>query len=571
MEVDEAMHILGRWSRWHLTFFLLLGISVAFPAVWHIMAIVFLGGIPEHRCKTPQNSAFNGTISRTTAARCYMFDNSSISNTTVRCRNGWEYYGGMGPTIASEWDLVCDRAYLIETSQTVMVIGVLLGAIVFTTLADNFGRKPVFLFSQCAMVVIGVATAFINSYYVFTALRFFAGALQQGIILTGFIMTCELFPANMRTMAGMCVQVFWAIGMCLLALLAYLIHHWRYLQLAITLPATATIAFFWILPESIPWLCANDRTKEAEQIIKRAFRMNGKAVPEYILLHPPETTETVATVECPDQYGPEQNGRSLMQGLLTKLKLRKKSTPESPTDDDKADTAARYTLLDVLKHPRLSLYAFVMCLLWFVNSLVYYGLSLNTSAIAGDRYINFFLSGLVEVPAYITCIFVLQRYGRRWSVLTFHIISGIALIVTTFIPETTASGTSLVPLLITCNMIGKFGITGSFGAVFLYAPEIFPTTLRSQAMGLSSLGGRLGNMLSPFASYVAREVPWLPGILFGVLSVIVGLLTLLLPETMNRPLPQTIEDIENWSHPTPPKHELTELAPDAKSNNTADS
>ena len=78
-----------------------------------------------------------------------------------------------------QWDLVCDKAYLIETSQTVMVIGVLVGAIVFTTLSDNFGRKPIFLFSQCAMVVVGVTTAFINNYYAFTVLRLFAGALQQ--------------------------------------------------------------------------------------------------------------------------------------------------------------------------------------------------------------------------------------------------------------------------------------------------------------------------------------------------------------------------------------------------------
>lgn len=68
----------------------------------------------------------------------------------------------------------------------------------------------------------------------------------------------------------------------------------------------------------------------------------------------------------------------------------------------------------------------------------------------------------------------------------------------------------------------------------------------------------------------AREVPWLPGILFGGLSVVVGLLTLLLPETMNRPLPQTIEDIENWSQSDQPKRELTELIPDGKSNNTAE-
>ena len=44
----------------------------------------------------------------------------------------------------------------------------------------------------------------------------------------------------------------------------------------------------------------------------------------------------------------------------------------------------------------------------------------------------------------------------------------------------------------------------------------------------------------------AKELPWLPGLLFGGLSTAAGLLTLLLPETLNRPLPQTIDDIEQW-------------------------
>jgi len=44
----------------------------------------------------------------------------------------------------------------------------------------------------------------------------------------------------------------------------------------------------------------------------------------------------------------------------------------------------------------------------------------------------------------------------------------------------------------------------------------------------------------------AKELPWLPGLLFGGLSTAAGLISLLLPETLGRPLPQTIEDIEQW-------------------------
>jgi len=43
----------------------------------------------------------------------------------------------------------------------------------------------------------------------------------------------------------------------------------------------------------------------------------------------------------------------------------------------------------------------------------------------------------------------------------------------------------------------------------------------------------------------------LPGLLFGGLSTAAGLLTLLLPETLGRPLPQTMEDIEQWYAKTP--------------------
>jgi len=38
----------------------------------------------------------------------------------------------------------------------------------------------------------------------------------------------------------------------------------------------------------------------------------------------------------------------------------------------------------------------------------------------------------------------------------------------------------------------------------------------------------------------------LPGLLFGGLSTAAGLVTLILPETLHRPLPQTIDDIEQW-------------------------
>jgi len=74
-----------------------------------------------------------------------------------------------------QWDLVCDRAYLKDLTQTIFVVGIMFGALIGTILSDEFGRKPIFLFSHWAMVIVGVANAFASNYYVFAVCRFLTG------------------------------------------------------------------------------------------------------------------------------------------------------------------------------------------------------------------------------------------------------------------------------------------------------------------------------------------------------------------------------------------------------------
>ncbi len=84
----------------------------------------------------------------------------------------------------------------------------------------------------------------------------------------------------------------------------------------------------------------------------------------------------------------------------------------------------------------------------FVNSLVYYGLSLNTSNLGGNDYFNFFISGAVEVPAYIFCQFGINTFlGRRISLCGCMVIGGVALLLTLVVP----SGESIKISLWGCN------------------------------------------------------------------------------------------------------------------------
>ena len=49
----------------------------------------------------------------------------------------------------------------------------------------------------------------------------------------------------------------------------------------------------------------------------------------------------------------------------------------------------------------------------FITTLVYYGLSLSAGDLGVDFYVSFFISGAIEVPAYLYVMFALDKFGRK--------------------------------------------------------------------------------------------------------------------------------------------------------------
>jgi len=88
---------------------------------------------------------------------------------------------------------VCDRAYLKDLTQTILAVGVMFGVMISATLSDKFGRK-VFLFSEWAMVIVGVAIAFAPNYYVFAVLRFFSGIVYSVCLPANVNTNCKITP-----------------------------------------------------------------------------------------------------------------------------------------------------------------------------------------------------------------------------------------------------------------------------------------------------------------------------------------------------------------------------------------
>ena len=52
---------------------------------------------------------------------------------------------------------------------------------------------------------------------------------------------------------------------------------------------------------------------------------------------------------------------------------------------------------------------FILFLYRFSNTMMYFGLSLMTGALPGDRYLNFFFVAVLEVPATFVATWALNR------------------------------------------------------------------------------------------------------------------------------------------------------------------
>ena len=85
--------------------------------------------------------------------------------------------------------------------------------------------------------------------------------------------------------------------------------------------------------------------------------------------------------------------------------------------------------------------------------------------------------------------------------------------------------------------------------MYMFTSDLYPTNLRSQAVGTASSIARVFCALAPFLDPLAEYWQPLPMLVVGVPILISGWLVLMLPETQNKKLPMTMEKA----------HELKEL------------
>ncbi|KAK3925857.1 Organic cation transporter protein [Frankliniella fusca] len=527
-DLEELIGFMGPFGRYQMFQFVLLALASVNAGV-HMLSLVTVAAVPEHRCFVPEvDELLNGSVravawndSRVADLRPTRPDNSKDSCHLLDEVNGsaWTpcerwvfddtYYVS---SRAIEWEMVCDKRWMEALAKSVYMSGLLVGAVLLGNQADRFGRKPVFMAAAVLQLVVGTLVAFVPDFWSFLVLRFLYGVGTVGTLSSSFVLIMEMVGPTYRTGFGMAFQSSFSVGIVLVALWGYLIPDRQLLQAVYGLHSLLLLPQWWLVDESARWLWSQGRTRDAVRVVSRASRMN---------------------------YGDKY--KSDIANFL-----RKDSATADATGDvaEEAAPVPQVSIRDLFKTPNMCRRMFNVSLNWFANSLVYYGLSLNTGQLAGNPFLNLFVAGVVDVPSYILTGILMNLWGRRSLISTLMILGGLACITAAFLSsgDDPVAGTAATAIV----MIGKFFIAGSFAIIYNYSTELFPTAVRNTALGASSMCARISGALCPFISLLDSLNKSLPSTIFGCVAITSGLLSLFLPETLGRPLPQTMEEGEHF-------------------------
>jgi len=390
--------------------------------------------------------------------------------------------------LAAQWSLSPGQLSWIAS---IGFVGMAVGASVGGLLADRVGRRSVFALT---LLIYGLATgasALATGVGMLLVLRFVTGLGLGAELPVASTLVSEYAPARIRGRLVVILESFWAVGWVGAALIGYFVvpsaaAGWRWAFAIGMLPAAYAIVVRRTLPESVRFLERRGRIVEAEAAVRKF-----------------EASAGVDPVPSPDQ--PPATG--IRPGLAQ------------------------------LWTPRFRIRTTALWLTWFGVNFAYYGafIWLPTLLVAsGFGLVKSFeytlIITLAQLPGYAVAAVLIERWGRRPTLVTF--LAGSALAAAGF------GLASSVPAVLAAGIALSFFNLGAWGALYAVTPEVYPTVLRATGAGSATAFGRIAAIVAPLLVLSIRGAAGNLG-LFGIFAIaflLAMVAALFLPEWRGREL-----------------------------------
>ena len=356
-------------------------------------------------------------------------------------------------------------------------VGMFLGAAISGRLADRYGRRLIFQATLVLFSIGAVLSALAPTFETLLAARVVAGLGLGGELPVVATLVSEFSPRAQRGRMVVLLESFWAYGTLAAGLIAIFVlpqFGWRGAFVVAALPALYVAYLRTALPESPRYLAERGRTAEADAIVRRVERASGGAL-----------------LTLGAAIAPMRSGRTSIAQLWSPAYARRTA---------------------------------MLWILWFGITFTYYGIFLYVPSLLAARGLSevrsnefFFLSTIAQIPGYFSAAWLVERWGRKPTLVTYLLGTAAA----AFLFGNAGTGNDA---FVYAALLSFFNL-GAWAIVYTYSPELYPTAIRATGAGVAAAVGRLGGIIGPFLTPVLVPTLGQSGVfaLFMVLLVVTAL------------------------------------------------
>lgn len=372
---------------------------------------------------------------------------------------------GVIASIGREWVLTSSQLGFLASAG---VVGMFVGALLAGFLSDRFGRRSIVLVTLLIFSAGSALCGLSTNYEMLLVFRFITGLGLGGELPVVTTMVSEFSPLRSRGRNVVLIESFWAWGWIIASLVAYLAipaYGWRIAFFIGAVPALFAALLRFMLPESPRYLDSVGKRDEADKIVtameKQAGAIDSAEGAETANIDTAATTVTASTKtsEAPTQMGPARAFATLFS-----------------------------------KHYRRA--TIMIWILWFGVNLGYYGFVLWTPSLLvaqGYDLVKSFgftlIMCIAQLPGYFTAAYLIEKIGRKPVLVIFLL--GTAASAWMF----GQAGSTTMILIAGCLLY--FFSLGTWGCIYSYTPEQYPTHIRGAGGGYASAFGRIGAFIAP--------------------------------------------------------------------------
>ncbi|XP_039318337.2 putative solute carrier family 22 member 31 [Saimiri boliviensis] len=426
---------------------------------------------------------------------------------------GWLYAlpaAGLLRSRVTQWNLMCGDSWNVPLEQLSHLLGWLLGCVILGAGCDRFGRRAVFVASLVLSTGLGAGEALVTSFLTLLVLRLIHGGMLAGALLALYLARLELCDPPHRLAFSLGAGLFSVAGTLLLPGLAALVQDWHLLQ-GLGALMSGLLLLFWgfpaLFPESPCWLLATGQVARARNILWHFAEASGVD---------------------PDHGSLEENS------LATELAMLSAGSPQP-----------QYHSPLGLLHTQVT---WRNGLILSFSSLVGGGIRASFLRSLAPQvltfYLPYFLEAGLEAAALVFLLLTADRWGRRPVLLLGTMATGLASLLI-------LAGAQYLPAwtMLSVSVLGLLASRAVSVLSSLFAAEVFPTVIRGAGLGLVLGAGFLGQAADPLDTMHGRRGFFLQHVVFTSLAVLTLLCVLLLPESRNRGLPQSLQDADRLRCP----------------------